>query len=161
MSIRKMVPITVLSLGLVVTACQGQEDFGVCLLTERMLSDCSSTLGVTEDQCSSDDAFCGPTCMVSDHPECAWGPCLNYKYKTIDDPANWKSDPFCAVGCETDADCPGDTGEATCEPMPGLKIKCVDNSDCREHAPWADCMPDGHCTWHVCIPKIYSNTITE
>jgi hypothetical protein len=156
-----MVLITALCAGLVALACQEKEDFGECILTEQMLSDCAAALGNTEDQCTSDDAFCGPTCVVSDHPECAWGPCLNYKYRTVQDPANWTSDPFCAVGCATDADCPGEVGEATCEAMAGLKIPCTGNGDCTARSPWASCGDDGYCTWHVCIPTKYRKSIDE
>jgi len=153
-----MVLITALFAAVGVQACQEEEDFGECILTDKMQSDCNDLLAGTEDQCSGDEAFCGATCIVTDHPQCLYGPCLMYKYRDIQDSTNWKTDPYCGVGCATTLDCPA---ESTCRELLSLKKACTQDSECQAASPWAVCQDDGFCTWHVCIPDAYSTAVTE
>ena len=158
MSIRTKVLITALFAAIGLQACQEELDFGECILTEKMLSDCNEMLAGTQDQCSGDEAFCGATCIVTDHPQCLYGPCLMFKYRDVQDPANWKTDPICGRGCSTTMDCPQDS---SCRELLSLKIACTEDSECQEDSPWALCEEDGFCTWKSCVPDAFSTVIAE
>jgi len=158
---RTLVPVTVIVAGLLAGACQEMEDFGECLMTQQMLSDCNAGLPGTTDQCSTEDAFCGPTCIVANHPECTSGPCLTIRYKDILADKTWVSTPFCGSSCLTDTDCPGEPGQAACKPMPGLKIECELDEDCQARADWSFCGTDKFCSWHVCVPINFAKANQE
>ena len=152
MSVRTMVLIVALSTSVALSACQSEEDFGTCPMTDKMLTDCNNAIPVEGDQCTGDEAFCAATCIVSDHPYCGYGPCVLYRFRDVADTNTWKSDPFCGRACDTTMDCPA---LSTCRAMYALKKPCENDADCTGTAPWASCESDGFCTWHVCIPDQY------
>ncbi len=158
MSIRTITVTVALFAAVALQACQTEEDFGECILTDKMLSDCNEILSQTQDQCSGDEAFCGATCIVTDHPQCLYGPCLMYKYRDIKNPANWKTDPFCGNGCASTLDCPP---ESTCRELLSLRKQCSEDSECQRTSPWAVCEEDGFCTWKTCIPDAFSTAIVD
>jgi hypothetical protein len=153
-----MVLITVLFTAITLQACQTEEDFAACPMTDKMLTDCNDAIPVGQDQCSGDESFCGATCIVGNHPYCGDGPCILYRNRDIADAQDWKSTPFCAQACTTTLDCPL---ASTCRPVPALKKPCTSDANCTSVAPWAVCEADGFCTWSTCIPDAFGVAVTE
>lgn len=158
MSVKFMASITVVLMAMSLAACQSEEDFTDCPLNDKMLTDCNNAIPIGEDQCSGTESFCGASCIVSDHPYCGHGPCILYKNRDVATVQDWKSTPFCGMGCTTTLDCPA---ASTCKAVPALKFECTTDEGCKDHSPWAVCEADGFCTWNICIPDRFGDSTTE